>query len=160
MSEMTVFTLGTENFEFPSRGIRFTKSWKDKHIRPLISVVYEMENINLSTSDDGGGVGLSDVSGLLNDIRPLVDQLVDIDELIVNGVIEWLMPEGDDRDYLLDEVSPRHFMAPLKWIVSEIYPLAELQRMISGVQPGNIGKASNSPSLNGAGAKKRRPKKK
>lgn len=155
MTEMNTFYLGDETFVLPERGIRFTKLWKEKHIKPLIEMVYEMENINLSTS--GGDVDLSDVSGFLRDIRPLIDQLVDVDELIVNAVIEWIMPTGEDVNYLLDNVAPRAFIAPLKWIVSEIYPLAELMRLMPG-SPAGIGTPSSSPSLNGAGAKKKRRK--
>lgn len=160
MNNMATFTLGDQEFEFPGRGIRFTKTWKDAHIRPLIEMVYEMENLDLSTSAGESSFDMRDISGLLRDIRPLIDRLVDVDELIVNAVIEWLNPDAEEQLYLEEWVLPRYFMAPLGWILSEIYPLGELQRMLAGAQPAGTGKALSLPKQNGAGAKRKRPKKK
>ncbi len=153
------FKMGERVFTMPRGGIRKIGRWKDDHLMPIVTQIFDLQHVGFDVELVGDDGKLGDLGAILGQVQPVVMTLLDSSEAIANAMLAWLEPTDEDADYLLDEVPLEDYLPPLMWVVGQVFPVGKLTAAVGGIQ-ALTGTPSNSPKANGAGPKKKRGKKK
>ena len=154
-----IFTLGDKEFEFKPRGVRPATAWRQNFVDPLIDALMTLKTADFSLDTqlvDDDNKPTNAIGDLIFQFEPLIRQLTETPEQIVDAILYWLGNDyKDEYDYILDEVPIDQLIDPFIHIVTTwIFPFGKLGELSSLSALSSNG--SSSPKANGAGPRKKR----